>query len=156
MGTPHIGMGRDVSIFQIGESPYRYGVHSNLGTNMYVDSMVLSSSYTRYSTKVVFTKFPSDFDYIKLNTPFLHTRGINMPCRISCKYLNFQRGITATPVALGSMMRVALPAAQRKTLRFMDSASLYFRKLSCAGFAQSANSAQNCTFAPSLRISFSS
>jgi hypothetical protein len=36
MGTPHIGMGRDVSIFQIGESPYRYGVHSNLGTNTYV------------------------------------------------------------------------------------------------------------------------
>ena len=35
MGTPHIGMGRDVSIFQIGESPYRYGVHSNLGTNIY-------------------------------------------------------------------------------------------------------------------------
>jgi hypothetical protein len=26
-------MGRDMSIFQIGESPYRYGVHSNLGTN---------------------------------------------------------------------------------------------------------------------------
>jgi hypothetical protein len=49
---------------------------------------------------------------------------------------------------------VALPAAQRKTLRFMDGASLYLRKLSCAGFAQSANSAQNCTFAPSLRISF--
>ncbi len=40
------------------------------------------SSNTRYSTKVVFTKFPSDFDYIKLNTPFLHTRGINMLCRI--------------------------------------------------------------------------
>ena len=35
MGTPHIGMGRDMSIFQIGESPYRYGVHSNLGTNIY-------------------------------------------------------------------------------------------------------------------------
>ncbi len=34
MGTPHIGMGRDMSIFQIGESPYRYGVHSNLGTNI--------------------------------------------------------------------------------------------------------------------------
>ncbi len=29
MGTPHIGMGRDMSIFQIGESPYQYGVHSN-------------------------------------------------------------------------------------------------------------------------------
>jgi hypothetical protein len=67
--------------------------------------MVLSSSYTRYSTKVVFTKFPSDFDYIKLNTPFLHTRGINMLCRILCTYLNFQRGITATPVALGSMIK---------------------------------------------------
>jgi hypothetical protein len=34
MGTPHIGMGRDMSIFQIGESPYQYGAHSNLGTNM--------------------------------------------------------------------------------------------------------------------------
>ena len=38
MGTPHISMGRDVSIFQIGESPYRYGVHSNLGTNIYTDA----------------------------------------------------------------------------------------------------------------------
>jgi hypothetical protein len=38
---------------------------------------------------------------------------------------------------------VALPAAQRKTLRFMDGAILYLRKLSSAGFAQSANSAQN-------------
>jgi hypothetical protein len=36
MGTPHIGMGRDMSIFQIGESPYQYGVHSNLGTNIYM------------------------------------------------------------------------------------------------------------------------
>ena len=35
MGTPHIGMGRDMSIFQIGESPYQYGVHSNLRTNTY-------------------------------------------------------------------------------------------------------------------------
>ena len=36
-GLPmHIGMGRDMSIiFQIGESPYRYGVHSNLGTNIH-------------------------------------------------------------------------------------------------------------------------
>jgi hypothetical protein len=34
MGTPHIGMGRDMSIFQIGESPYRYGAHSNLGTDI--------------------------------------------------------------------------------------------------------------------------
>ena len=33
MGTPHIGMGRDMSIFQIGESPYQYGAHSNLGTD---------------------------------------------------------------------------------------------------------------------------
>ena len=34
MGTPHIGMGRDMSIFQIGESPYQYGAHSNLGTDI--------------------------------------------------------------------------------------------------------------------------
>ena len=33
MGTPRIGMGRDMSIFQIGESPR--GVHSNLGTNIH-------------------------------------------------------------------------------------------------------------------------
>ena len=43
MGTPHIGMGRDMSIFQIGESPYRYGVHSNLGTNMYIHKRQLKS-----------------------------------------------------------------------------------------------------------------
>jgi TusA-related sulfurtransferase len=41
MGTPHIGMGRDMSIFQIGESPYQYGVHSNLGTNIYTDASTL-------------------------------------------------------------------------------------------------------------------
>jgi hypothetical protein len=34
-------MGRDMSIFQIGESPYRYGVHSNLGTNMDIYHSVL-------------------------------------------------------------------------------------------------------------------
>ena len=45
MGTPHIGMGRDMSIFQIGESPYRYGVHSNLGTNIY--TKYVNSSYIR-------------------------------------------------------------------------------------------------------------
>jgi hypothetical protein len=33
-GTPRIGLGRDLSIFQIGESQKRYGVHSNLGTNI--------------------------------------------------------------------------------------------------------------------------
>jgi len=38
-----------------------------------------------------------------LNTPCLHTRGINILLRILCTYLNFQRGITA-PVALGSMI----------------------------------------------------
>jgi len=27
-------LGRDLSIFQIGESQNRFGVHSNLGTNM--------------------------------------------------------------------------------------------------------------------------
>jgi hypothetical protein len=27
-------LGRDLSIFQIGESQKRYGVHSNLGTNI--------------------------------------------------------------------------------------------------------------------------
>ncbi len=64
-------------------------------------------SYPPVST-VVFTSFGPNFDYIKLNTPFLHTRGINILCRISCKYLNFQRGITATPVALGSMMKCIL------------------------------------------------
>jgi hypothetical protein len=63
MGTPHIGMGRDMSIFQIGESPYQYGAHSNLGTNRYItpqhphnfpDSTELTSNqsetpYTHYS-----------------------------------------------------------------------------------------------------------
>jgi hypothetical protein len=39
-GDPHIGMGRDMSIFQIGESPYRYGVHSNLGTNIYMNLLL--------------------------------------------------------------------------------------------------------------------
>ncbi len=33
-GTPRIGLGRDLSIFQIGESQNRFGVHSNLGTNI--------------------------------------------------------------------------------------------------------------------------
>ena len=28
-------MGRDLSIIQFGESPQRFGVHSNLGTNTY-------------------------------------------------------------------------------------------------------------------------
>ena len=36
MGTPLIGFGRDLSIFQIRESQKWYGVHSNLGTNMYM------------------------------------------------------------------------------------------------------------------------
>jgi hypothetical protein len=30
-------MGRDMSIFQIGESPYQYGAHSNLGTDTYTN-----------------------------------------------------------------------------------------------------------------------
>ena len=34
-GLPKIGLGRDLSIFQIGESQNRFGVHSNLGTNVY-------------------------------------------------------------------------------------------------------------------------
>ncbi len=34
-GTPRIGLGRDLSIFQIEESPKWFGVHSNLGTNTY-------------------------------------------------------------------------------------------------------------------------
>jgi len=34
-GTPLIGLGRDLSKNQIGESPKRFGVHSNLGTNNY-------------------------------------------------------------------------------------------------------------------------
>ena len=70
--------------------------------------MVLSSSYLRYSTKVVFTRFLFNLSYIKLNTPFLHTREINMLWRISCTYLNFQRGITAMPVALGSKIKCIL------------------------------------------------
>jgi hypothetical protein len=35
-GTPRIGLVRDMSIFQIGESQNRYGDHSNLGTNTHV------------------------------------------------------------------------------------------------------------------------
>jgi len=38
-GDPHIGMGRDMSIFQIGESPYQYGVHSNLGTDIFTNKI---------------------------------------------------------------------------------------------------------------------
>ena len=34
-GDPRIGLVRDLSIFQIGESQNRYGDHSNLGTNTY-------------------------------------------------------------------------------------------------------------------------
>jgi hypothetical protein len=54
-GTPHIGMGGDMSIFQIGESPYQYGVHSNLGTD--IDTVknyespnmsVMTHSFSRY------------------------------------------------------------------------------------------------------------
>ncbi len=30
-----MNMGRDMSMFQIGESPYQYGVHSNLGTDIW-------------------------------------------------------------------------------------------------------------------------
>ena len=41
MGTPHIGMGRDMSIFQIGESPYQYGAHSNLGTDTYAPTSMV-------------------------------------------------------------------------------------------------------------------
>ena len=37
---PRIGMGRDLSKFQIGKSPKRFGVHSNLGTNN-IDTLVL-------------------------------------------------------------------------------------------------------------------
>jgi len=33
-GTPRIGLVRDLSIFQIGESQNRFGVHSYLGTNI--------------------------------------------------------------------------------------------------------------------------
>ena len=33
-GDPQIGLGRDLSIFQIGESQNRFGVHSNLATNI--------------------------------------------------------------------------------------------------------------------------
>ena len=36
LGTPRIGLGRDSSKFQIGESPNQFGVHSNLGTNKYI------------------------------------------------------------------------------------------------------------------------
>ena len=39
-------------------------------------------------------------------------------------------------------MRVVLRAAQRKTLRFMDGASLFLQKKSCTTFAQSAKSAK--------------
>ena len=48
-GTPRISMGRDLSIFQIGESQKRYGVHSNLGTNMptWRPTMVRCRSYVR-------------------------------------------------------------------------------------------------------------
>jgi len=34
-GDPRIGLGRDLSKFQFGESPNQFGVHSNLGTNIY-------------------------------------------------------------------------------------------------------------------------
>ncbi len=34
-GDPRIGLGRDLSKNQIGESPKQFGVHSNLGTNIY-------------------------------------------------------------------------------------------------------------------------
>ncbi len=33
-GDPRISLGRDLSKFQIGESPDQFGVHSNLGTNI--------------------------------------------------------------------------------------------------------------------------
>jgi len=41
-GTPQISLGRDLSIFQIGESQKRYGVHSNLGTNVLEAIWILS------------------------------------------------------------------------------------------------------------------
>ena len=49
---------------------------------------------------------------IKLNTPCLHTHGINILLRICCTYLNFCRGICAMPVALGSMMKGGCYMAQ--------------------------------------------
>jgi hypothetical protein len=49
MGTPHIGMGRDMSIFQIGESPYRYGAHSNLGTDIHTLQLIGLSISKAYS-----------------------------------------------------------------------------------------------------------
>ena len=54
MGTPHIGMGRDMSIFQIGESPYQYGVHSNLGTNIFSRGCLRNSRQAVVSTCVLF------------------------------------------------------------------------------------------------------
>ena len=53
---------------------------STVGLHKGLHNLLILPSYTRYSTKVVFTKFPSNFDYIDLNTPFLHTHGINMLC----------------------------------------------------------------------------
>jgi len=40
-GDPRIGLVRDLSIFQIGESQNHYGDHSNLGTNMGVPAIPL-------------------------------------------------------------------------------------------------------------------
>ena len=57
MGTPHIGMGRDMSIFQIGESPYQYGVHSNLGTDICAPLVV---KLLRVQPKIAFPLDPSE------------------------------------------------------------------------------------------------
>ena len=65
MGTPHIGMGRDMSIFQIGESPYQYGVHSNLGTYIdisdmiklfFLNSSLMSIHITHHTYNIALTK----------------------------------------------------------------------------------------------------
>jgi hypothetical protein len=63
MGTPHIGMGRDMSIFQIGESPYQYGAHSNLGTNIHSVDAIMNTVYGLHPCRLILSNIPVDVTF---------------------------------------------------------------------------------------------
>ena len=67
-------MGRDMSIFQIGESPYQYGVHSNLGTNISFSPPIESPSFSDLSLPI-----PTQRDALLLGPGFFTENRKNFP-----------------------------------------------------------------------------